>query len=178
MNPLGSADIIFKDEGVFWTIKAQTPAALTFMRRTGLISALQPQTKMRNTTHSNTANNVPRPNNATAPANTNQSQPAPHGTGAANVTPHNNNAPRPPVHQSAPRPENSMTARSTAHSSPPQASREVARPPAHQNQPAPHASQPPQHQAAPHASQPPAQHQAAPHQSAPPPSGKSKEPHG
>jgi len=55
MNPLESADIIFKDEGVFWMIQAQTPAALTFMRRTRLISALQPKTKMRNTTHPNTA---------------------------------------------------------------------------------------------------------------------------
>lgn len=85
--------------------------------------------------HTNRANNVPRPNNATAPAHTNQSAPAPHGTSAASGPPHNNNASRPPAHQNQPAPH-------------------VSQPPAHQSQPAPHVSQPAQHQASPHQSAP------------------------
>jgi hypothetical protein len=85
--------------------------------------------------HTNSAHNVPHPNNATAPAHTNQSQPAPHGTSAASGQPYNNNASRPPAHQ--------------------QPAPHVSQPQVHQ-QPAPHVGQPPaQHQASPHQSAPP-----------------------
>jgi hypothetical protein len=38
LNPLDNADVVFKDEGSFWTIEAQTAAGRAFMRRTRLVS--------------------------------------------------------------------------------------------------------------------------------------------
>ncbi len=43
MNPLDRVDIIFKNEGLFWTVGAQTAAGWAFVKRARLVNKSQPQ---------------------------------------------------------------------------------------------------------------------------------------
>lgn len=51
-NPLDEADVIFKDEGTFWTLEANTPAGRAFMKTVRPPAASEPG--RRSTTHRRT----------------------------------------------------------------------------------------------------------------------------
>ncbi len=55
MNPLDAVDIIFKDEGLFFTVGAETETGLAFMKRAGLLSELRSQPEAENSAHPDTA---------------------------------------------------------------------------------------------------------------------------